>query len=95
MKFETAIKVVHFKKVCGCEKGGLYEARIFEQGSYEGRDKWDGSFNVHIQGEKAYISMLDRGWSRRVNDHVEAFCKGNGVNRVAWERRGKTLERRI
>ena len=87
--------MVHFKKVCGCEKGGLFEARIFKEGSYENRDKWHASFNVHIQGEKAYISLLDRGWDRKTHTETEDFCRSKGAKFVNWERRGKLVQHRL
>ena len=87
--------MLHFKKVCGCEKAELYEARIFRSGDYDHRDKWDGAFNVHIQGEEAYISLLDKGWTREVNDTLTRFCRTQGVKVAKWERRGKARKRRL
>ena len=87
--------MVHFKEVCKCEKAGLFEGRIFKEGSYENRDQWSGSFNVHIQGEKAYISLLNKGWNRQIHTKMEEFCRSKGAKTVSWERRGKPVEHRL
>jgi len=87
--------MVHFKRICGCEKAKLYEGRIFNNGSYENRDQWDGAFNVHIQGQAADISMLDKGWSRSANKKMVAFCRSQGVKTLRWERRGKEKTRNL
>lgn len=81
--------MVHFKKICGCDESELYEARIFKTGSYKKRSKWYAGFNVHIQGTKAFISMLDRGWNRKVYAHTASFCQGKGVETVRYERKGE------
>lgn len=85
--------MVHFKQVCGCEKARMYEARIFRDGCYDNRDPWDGSFNVHIQGEEASISMLDKGWDREVDNTTAEFCRRNGAKVAKFERRGKQRKR--
>lgn len=81
--------MVHFKRLCGCEKAACYEGRIFTDGCYEDRDQWAGGFNVHIQGEIAAVSLLDKNYSPEVHAELKDFFRAEGVNRVRWERRGE------
>ena len=81
--------MVHFKCICSCDKAKLFEGRIFSHGSYEERTQWDGGFNVHIQGEEAYISLLDKGWNIKTHRETARFCKKQGAKRMEWEHKGK------
>ena len=80
--------MLHFRKVCGCKNGGLYEARIFNRGQKYG-DPWDGAFNVHIQGQKAHLSLLDRGWNRAADRETVEFLVDKGVKVVFFTRNGE------
>lgn len=80
--------MLHFKKVCECRCGGFYEARIFNRGQKYG-EPWDGSFNVHIQGETADISLLDKGWNRAADRETADFLVDKGVKVVFFTHKGE------
>lgn len=79
--------MVYFTAKCKCKKGGWYEARIFNKGQKYGAP-WDGGFNVHIQGEKAYLTLLNKGWNRKADRATVLFLQRKGVKVVIWTHNG-------
>ncbi len=74
----------------------LMQCRIYEQGdSFDNRDRYLGTFNVTINGDSAYVSMLQGIWSREIDEMLRRELSTLGVEMLDYEINGRRKQRPV
>ncbi len=73
---------------------------MYESGSYDEKSPYVGSFNIHVFGDRAAITLLTGicegdscNWSADIDKQMTDYLAGIGVKEISYDHKGKRVIR--